>query len=34
MGLNAFKTNYVCDVSAAEERQPARTVKEEEKEQT
>jgi len=34
MGLNALKTNFVCDAGAAEERQPARTVKEEEKEKT
>jgi hypothetical protein len=34
MGPNDFKANCVCDAGATEERQPARTVKEEEKEQT
>ena len=33
MGPNAFKANCVCDAGAAEERQPGRTVKDEEKEQ-
>jgi hypothetical protein len=34
MGPNDFKTNCVCDAGATEERQPTKTVKEEEKEQT
>jgi hypothetical protein len=33
MGMNDFKANCVCDAGAAEERQPTRTVKDEEKEQ-
>jgi hypothetical protein len=32
MGPNYFKTNCLCDAGATEERQPAKTVKEEEKE--
>jgi hypothetical protein len=32
MGPNAFKFNCVCDAGVTEERQPAETVKEEEKE--
>jgi hypothetical protein len=32
MGPNDFKSNNVCDASAAEQRQLARTIKEEEKE--
>jgi hypothetical protein len=34
MGPNTFKDNCVCDAGAIEERQLARTIKEEEKEHT